>query len=78
MRQYIREGVVWFNIMQNIEPNFSAMSRQFNCDYRTVKADYLEGINQSNEGPVLFNTLPILDYIIAFKKTKETNHSDFL
>lgn len=34
MRQDIREGVVWY-IMHNIEPNFSAMSRQFNCDYRT-------------------------------------------
>lgn len=50
MRQDIREGVVWY-IMHNIDPNFSAMSRQFNCDYRTVKAAYLEGINQSNEGP---------------------------
>lgn len=50
MRQDIREGVVWY-IMNNIEPNYTAMGRQFNCDYRTAKAAYLEVKNRSNEEP---------------------------
>ena len=48
MRQDIREGVVWY-IMNNIEPNFSAMARQFGCDYRTVKAAYLEVMNKKDD-----------------------------
>ncbi len=48
MRKDIREGVVWY-IMNNIEPNFTAMARQFGCDYRTVKAVYLEVMNRPNE-----------------------------
>lgn len=48
MRKDIREGVVWY-IMNNIEPNFTAMARQFDCDYRTVKAAYLEGMNRPND-----------------------------
>ena len=48
MRQDIREGVVWY-ITNNIEPNFTAMGRQFNCDYRTVKAAYLEAERRFEE-----------------------------
>lgn len=48
MRQDIREGVVWY-IMNDIEPNFTAMGRQFDCDYRTVKAAYLAALNQPDE-----------------------------
>ena len=44
MRQDIREGVVWY-IMNNIQPNFAAIGRQFGCDYRTVKAAYSELMN---------------------------------
>lgn len=44
MRQDIREGVVWY-IMNNIQPNFAAIGRQFGCDYRTVKATYSELMN---------------------------------
>lgn len=50
MRQDIREGVVWY-IMNNIEPNFTAMGQQFNCDYRIVKAAYLEA-ERRFEGPL--------------------------
>lgn len=48
MRKDIREGVVWY-IMNNIEPNFTAMARQFDYDYRTVKAAYLEVKNRPDD-----------------------------
>ncbi len=52
MRKDIREGVVWY-IMHHIEPNFTAMGRQFNCDYRTVKAAYLEALHQPTEEAII-------------------------
>ena len=39
MRADIREGVRRY-VNDDIKPNFAALARQYNCDYRTVKAAY--------------------------------------
>lgn len=39
MRKDVREGVRKFMI-EGIKPNFAALTRQYGCDYRTVKAAY--------------------------------------
>jgi hypothetical protein len=44
MRRDIREGVKKYMI-DGMKPNFSALAKQFDCDYRTVKAAYHEALN---------------------------------
>ena len=39
MRKDVREGVRKF-MNEGIKPNFAALARQYDCDYRTVKAAY--------------------------------------
>lgn len=50
MRKDIYEGVL-LHIMSETKPNYAALARQFNCDYRTVKRYYEAGI--SKELPIL-------------------------
>ena len=39
MRIDVREGVKKY-LMDNIKPNFNQLSKQYGCDYRTVKRYY--------------------------------------
>ncbi|MDR2834157.1 MAG: IS21 family transposase [Streptococcaceae bacterium] len=43
MRKDILEGVL-LQIMNETKPNFAALAKQYNCDYRTVKRYYEAGI----------------------------------
>lgn len=45
MRKDIYEGVL-LNIMNETKPNYAALAKQFNCDYRTVKRYYEAGISK--------------------------------
>ncbi|WP_270744826.1 hypothetical protein [Lactococcus petauri] len=47
MRKDITEGVRKY-IMDEIKPNFVAIARQFNADYRTVKAAYERELKKEN------------------------------
>ncbi|WP_165038310.1 IS21 family transposase [Enterococcus sp. ZJ1622] len=62
MRKDIYEGVLPF-IMTHTKPNYAALAKQYNCDYRTVKRYYEAGIS---------NKLPLLA-----QKNKKTLVSDF-
>lgn len=42
MRKDVLEGVLR-HIMNDIQPNYAAMTKQYNCDYRTVKRYYEAG-----------------------------------
>lgn len=35
-------------MIDGMKPNFSALAKQFDCDYRTVKAAYREVLNGGN------------------------------
>lgn len=59
MRKDIYEGVL-LHIMNETKPNYAALARQFNCDYRTVKRYYESGISKD---------LPILGKRNQNKKT---------
>ncbi|EAH0639483.1 IS21 family transposase [Listeria monocytogenes] len=48
MRKDVLEGVL-LHIMNEIQPNFAALAKQYNCDYRTVKRYYDAGIADSLE-----------------------------
>lgn len=50
LRKDIYEGVLPF-IMTRTKPNYAALAKQYNCDYRTVKRYYEAGI--SNKLPLL-------------------------
>lgn len=43
MRKGVLEGVL-LHIMNEIHPNFAALAKQYNCDYRTVKRYYEAGL----------------------------------
>ncbi|EAF6174024.1 transposase, partial [Listeria monocytogenes] len=43
MRKDVLEGVLR-HIMNEIHPNFAALAKQYNCDYRTVKRYYEAGL----------------------------------
>ncbi|CAC42001.1 IS21 family transposase [Listeria monocytogenes] len=43
MRKDVLEGVL-LHIMNEIHPNFAALAKQYNCDYRTVKRYYEAGL----------------------------------
>jgi len=43
MRKDVLEGVLR-HIMNDIQPNYSAIAKQYNCDYRTVKRYYESGM----------------------------------
>lgn len=43
MRKDVLEGVL-LHIMNEIQPNFAALAKQYNCDYRTVKRYYDAGM----------------------------------
>lgn len=43
MRKVVLEGVLR-HIMTDIQPNYAALAKQYNCDYRTVKRYYEAGI----------------------------------
>lgn len=45
MRKDIYEGVL-LHIMSETKPNYAALARQFNCDYRIVKRYYKAGISK--------------------------------
>ncbi len=62
LRKDIYEGVLPF-IMTHTKPNYAALAKQYNCDYRTVKRYYEAGIS---------NKLPLLA-----QKNKKTLVSDF-
>ncbi|WP_347251234.1 hypothetical protein P8F76_13605 (plasmid) [Enterococcus faecalis] len=42
MRKDVLEGVLR-HIMTDIQPNYAALAKQYNCDYRTVKRYYESG-----------------------------------
>lgn len=50
MRKDIKEEVHEY-IMKEIKPNYAAMARRYNCDPRTVKRYYEEGIKPKPEEP---------------------------
>lgn len=64
LRKDIYEGVLPF-IMTHTKPNYAALAKQYNCDYRTVKRYYEAGIS---------NKLPLL---AQKNKNKKTLVSDF-
>ncbi len=41
MRKDIREGVMIY-VINEIKPNYAALAKQYECDYRTVKSAYKE------------------------------------
>lgn len=43
MRKDVLEGVLR-HIMSDIPPNYAALAKQYNCDYRTVKRYYEAGL----------------------------------
>lgn len=43
MRKTVLEGVL-LQIMNEIHPNFAALTKQHNCDYRIVKRYYEDGV----------------------------------
>ncbi|MBS7576935.1 MULTISPECIES: hypothetical protein [unclassified Enterococcus] len=43
MRKDVLEGVL-LHILNEIQPNFAALAKQYNCDYRTVKRYYDAGM----------------------------------
>lgn len=62
MRKDVLEGVLR-HIMNDIQPNYAALAKQYNCDYRTVKRYYEAGVEgkidqvrerQSFVSPLLF------------------------
>lgn len=48
MRKDVLEGVLR-HIMNDIQPNYAALAKQYNCDYRTVKRYYEAGTNEKIE-----------------------------
>lgn len=44
MRKDVLEGVLR-HIMNDIQPNYAALVKQYKCDYRTVKRYYEAGMN---------------------------------
>lgn len=64
LRKDIYEGVLPF-IMTHTKPNYAALAKQYNCDYRTVKRYYEAGMS---------NKLPLL---AQKNKNKKTLVSDF-
>ena len=45
MRKDIREGVMIY-VINEIKPNYAALAKQYDCDYRTVKQAYEEAQNK--------------------------------
>ncbi|EEU78340.1 conserved hypothetical protein (plasmid) [Enterococcus faecalis E1Sol] len=43
MRNDVREGVI-LHLMSDTKPNFAALAKRYNCDYRTVKRYYELGL----------------------------------
>ncbi len=43
MRNDVREGVI-LHLMSDTKPNFAALAKRYNCDYRTVKHYYELGL----------------------------------
>lgn len=41
MRKDIREGVMIY-VINEMKPNYAALAKQYECDYRTVKTAYQE------------------------------------
>ncbi|AKP66357.1 IS21 family transposase [Companilactobacillus ginsenosidimutans] len=48
MRNDIRERMEFY-VNENIKPNFTALGRTYNADYRTIKKAYLEASNPPNK-----------------------------
>lgn len=44
MRKDIREGVMVY-VINEIKPNYAAMAKQYDCDYRTVKNAFKEALD---------------------------------
>lgn len=65
MRRDILEGVI-LHIMSETKPNYAAIAKQFNCDYRTVKRYYELGLENK------------LDNICQSRKTKSTLLDDYI
>lgn len=50
MRKDIREGVMIYMINE-IKPNYAALAKQYDCDYRTVKRAYEEAQDKESKPP---------------------------
>lgn len=48
MRKDIREGVMIY-VINEIKPNYAALAKQYDCDYRTVKQAYEEAQNKESK-----------------------------
>lgn len=46
MGMYIMNQTIKELIRLNINPNFAALGREYDCDYRTTKARYYEELNK--------------------------------
>lgn len=47
MRKDIREGVMIY-VINEIKPNYAALAKQYDCDYRTVKNAYEEAKGETS------------------------------
>lgn len=50
MRKDIREGVMIY-VINEIKPNYAALAKQYDCDYRTVKHAYEEAQDKESKPP---------------------------
>mgnify|MGYP004465262651 CR=1 FL=1 len=59
MRNDIRQGAKIF-VDNNVKPNYAALARQYNVDYRTAKRAYLEAKAELTVAPVSRKSRPSL------------------
>ncbi|MBF0020940.1 hypothetical protein HAX41_12400 [Enterococcus faecalis] len=64
MRNDVREGVI-LHLMSDTKPNFAALAKRYNCDYRTVKRYYELGLENK------------LDFLKQERKSKPGLLDDF-
>ncbi|HFC9376939.1 TPA: hypothetical protein ACNHUC_002668 [Enterococcus faecium] len=73
MRKDVLEGVLR-HIMNDIQPNYAALAKQYNCDYRTVKR-YYEAGRKGNIDQLKKESLQVLLYFLDLKRLLEINWS---
>lgn len=71
MRKDVLEGVLR-HIMNDIQPNYAALAKQYNCDYRTVKR-YYEAGKKGNIDQLKKESFQILLYFLDLKRLLEIN-----
>ena len=69
MRKDIREGVMIY-VINEIKPNYAALAKQYDCDYRTVKNAYEEAKGETSTPTRARNVQASWIHIKKLSKTK--------